>query len=178
MTINWQKRILLWSKRCSWKSILLYCIIQYIVPGARHVHQDWLPSVKMYAACNANMTKIWLLIFAFWFSSWGIKVRALMCSICTCKYLFVCQRERRLQKKDVYLSKYWPVRYSRHNVNGKCAQESCTCLSRCCWHCNVQRLPDLSSQSSLTELELPEEAEEGSYLKNKNRPSWWYTRNS
>lgn len=56
MTINWQKRILLWSKRCSWKSILLYCIIQYIVPDTcirtdcllwkcmLHVMQTWQKS--------------------------------------------------------------------------------------------------------------------------------------
>lgn len=62
----------------------------------------------------------------------------------------------------------WPIS-SKHSVNGRYAES--LHLPRCCWHSNVQRLPDLSSQSSLSVLRLlwRSRAKEGSYLKYKNR---------
>lgn len=101
-----------------------------------------------------------------------VSLHTFICRICKWKYLYssslslcVSVREKAYEK-IVYPS--WPIS-SKHSVNGRYAES--LHLPRCCWHSNVQRLPDLSSQSSLSVLRLlwRSRAKEGSYLKYKNR---------
>lgn len=168
-------------------SMMLYCIFHYSVFHAKHSHHRWLPSVKINAACNANMTKRQLLILAFWFSSWGVlhfysraaetgfpRVSAyiymphmqMKISVFIFPFSMCISEREKAYEKIVYPS--WPIS-SKHSVNGRYAES--LHLPRCCWHSNVQRLPDLSSQSSLSVLRLlwRSRAKEGSYLKYKNR---------
>lgn len=50
----------------------------------------------------------------------------------------------------------------------KCQHWNASHLPCCCWHCNVHRLSDHSSKSSLTVLKLPRKAEERSYSEFKD----------
>lgn len=103
--------------------------------------------VKINAACNANMTKSWLLILHFDFplkASCSFMVGVLIWRLFTCLcihvqymhlqisvvfFLYVCVSVGEgLWKKHVYSSWYWPVS-SEHSANVRCAEESCTCLA-------------------------------------------------
>lgn len=146
---------------------MLYCIFHCIV-HAKHSHYNQLPSEKMNAACNANMTKRQLLIQAFsssgclavlepgcWdrgFPHVSAYIYMLHMQMQISVLILPClyQWERFMSNVCVHLniglylaSTVWMVDMLRvlH-------------LPRCCWHCNIQRFPDLSSQSSVSVLRL------------------------
>lgn len=119
--------------------------------NAKHFHhQYWLLSLRISAACNCKHNKesaidSCILIFL-------MRQFCILCGQSADAVFDVCRHVLNL------VSTLWILEARRvlHLPWG-------------CWHCNVQRLFELSSQSSLPVLKLPGRTEEKGYIKHKNR---------